>query len=354
MSWLAISSLELSLAILCGTAEYWTTGHCWWKSTQLNNEELDCVQGVIHESHPGFEINPYSDPTSACRITPKTLWIYYLVGVSHFAECHETRPVTAWEILTHLLHHRYSTMPWRGKCRVIMNPYLGLHHHQQLSDSKFQWNWLITFGVILLTDRQTDRQYNRTTCLSLADITSVSETIRKALLVKAQTALKNKKKQKKIKFGEKRFSIWRMESLHPAMWHVALESWQWIHQVAAPCNVIRGSGMTCHWIRPNVRHIGILHLFSILTISPQSTCHSAPVCEILFKSDNPRQKKMTSCRFSRWRISAILDFRGPIMGSLNSPCMTSYWSFLHFGDRQTDRQTNRRTDGQAGCMKLAA
>jgi len=95
-----------------------------------------------------------------------------------------------------------------------------------------------------------------------------------------------------------------------AMWHVALESWQWIHQVAAPCNVIRGSGMTCHWIRPvaapcnvtrssagswhwirqvaapynvaggtgmtchgirpNVRHIGILHLVSILTISPQS------------------------------------------------------------------------------------
>jgi len=34
------------------------------------------------------------------------------------------------------------------------------------------------------------------------------------------------------------------------MWHVALESWQWIRQVAAPCNVIRGSGMTCRWIRP--------------------------------------------------------------------------------------------------------
>ena len=89
--------------------------------------------------------------------------------------------------------------------------------------------------------------------------------------------------------------------LHPAMWHVALESWQWIlwiHQVAAPSNAIRDSGMTCHrirpvaapcnvtrssgimtlnspggstvqcgrwlwmtchWIRPNVRHIGILH-----------------------------------------------------------------------------------------------
>jgi len=144
-----------------------------------------------------------------------------------------------------------------------------------------------------------------------------------------------------------------MEFLHPAMWHVALESWQWIHQVAAPCNVIHGSGMTCHWIRPNVRHIGILHLVSISTTSPLSTCHSAPVSEILSKSDHPRQKKMTSCRFSRWRISDILDFRGPIMASLKSPCTTSYRSsidttalnclvfekipfFLQFGDRQTD------------------
>ena len=57
-------------------------------------------------------------------------------------------------------------------------------------------------------------------------------------------------------------------------------------QVAAPCNVIRGSGMTCHWIRPNVRHIGILHVVSISTTSPQSTCHSAPVSEILSKSDH--------------------------------------------------------------------
>ena len=70
--------------------------------------------------------------------------------------------------------------------------------------------------------------------------------------------------------------------------------------------------------------------------------------------------KMTSRRFSRWRISAILDFRHPIMGSLKSPCANSYRSpiettalnclifekitfFLHFGDRQTDRQTNKQT-----------
>ena len=65
----------------------------------------------------------------------------------------------------------------------------------------------------------------------------------------------------------------------------------------------------------------------------------------------------------RWRIFAILAFRGPIMGSLKSPCATSYRSsvetialnclvfekiafFLHFGDRQTDKQTDRRTNGQ--------
>ena len=137
--------------------------------------------------------------------------------------------------------------------------------------------------------------------------------------------------------------------------------------MAASCNLAGGYGMTCHGICPNVRHIGILHLVSSLTISPQQTCHSAPVCEILSKSDHPQQKKMTSCRFSRWRISAILDFRGSVMGSLKSPCTTSYRSsietialnclvfekiaFLQFGDRQTNTQTDRRTDGQARCMK---
>jgi len=117
---------------------------------------------------------------------------------------------------------------------------------------------------------------------------------------------------------------------HPAMWHVALESWHWIRQVTAPCNVAGGSGMTCHWIRPNVRHIGILHLVLISTTSPQSTCHSAPISKILTKSDHPRQKKMTSCRFSRWRISAILDFRDTVMGSLKSPkfYITSYMSSI--------------------------
>jgi len=63
------------------------------------------------------------------------------------------------------------------------------------------------------------------------------------------------------------------------------QSWHWFPQVTAPCNVAGGSGMTCYWIRPYVRHVGILYLFSISTISSPSTCLSAPVCKILSKSD---------------------------------------------------------------------
>jgi len=58
----------------------------------------------------------------------------------------------------------------------------------------------------------------------------------KAAARQSLNCIKNKKK-----YSEKRFSIWRREFLHPAMWHVALESWQWIHQVAVPCNVTRSS-----------------------------------------------------------------------------------------------------------------
>jgi len=57
--------------------------------------------------------------------------------------------------------------------------------------------------------------------------------------------------------------------------------------ILTPCNVAGGSGIICHWIRPKVRHIGILLLVSISAVSPQSTCHSAPVCEILSNSDHP-------------------------------------------------------------------
>jgi len=195
-------------------------------------------------------------------------------------------------------------------------------------------------------------------------------------IAEAQTALG----KQKIKYGEKRFPIWRMEFFHPAMWHVAMGSWHWIRQAAAPCNVAHGF-MTCHWIRPNVRHIGILLPVSISTLSPQSTCHSASVCEIFIQFGTTHGRKITLCRFSRWRISDILDFMGLIIGSLKSPCTTSYRSsietialnclvfekiaFLHFGDRQTDKQMDRpialsrsrcrerRLNKSRGCAILA-
>ena len=150
------------------------------------------------------------------------------------------------------------------------------------------------------------------------------------------------------------YNIWFARWQHPAMWHLALwhaalGSWHWFRQVTAPCNVARSSWIICHWIRPNVRHIGILLLISISTISPQSTCHSAAVCEILPKLNRPRQKNGVVLIFT----FCILVTRGPIMGSLKSLCTTSYRSsietialnclvfekiaFLHSGDRQTNR-----------------
>jgi len=42
--------------------------------------------------------------------------------------------------------------------------------------------------------------------------------------------------------------------------------WLWNVTVNSPSgSTLRGSGMTCQWMCPNVRHIGILHMVSIST-----------------------------------------------------------------------------------------
>ena len=107
--------------------------------------------------------------------------------------------------------------------------------------------------------------------------------------------------------------------------------------ILTPCNVACGSGIvtvnspsdstlqcdTWHWddmpLNSPKRPLywNFTSGFHFHT-SPQSTCHSVPVCEIFIHIGPPSAEKMTSCRFSRWRISAILDFRDPIMGSLKS------------------------------------
>ena len=228
--------------------------------------------------------------------------------------------------------------------------------------------------------------------------TSVSETIWKPPLIKAQTALITKK------YGEKRFSIWWMELLHPAMWHdydidfarwlhpamwhVALESWQWIYQVAAPCNVIRGSWMTSHWIHPLAAPCNVTQLWDhdiefarwqvTLGWHSMEFAQTSAILEfyiwfrfwpyhhsqhvILHQSAKFYPNKTTLGR-KKWRHVDFQDGGSQPSWILGVPCTISYRSsiatialnwclvfekiafFLHFGDRQTDRQT----DGQHRC-----
>jgi len=155
--------------------------------------------------------------------------------------------------------------------------------------------------------------------------------------------------------------------LHPAMWRVALESWQWIHQVAAVQHpAMWYVALRWHGIE-FAQTSAILEFYTWFRFRPQAVDMS--FCTSLrhfIQIGQPSAEKMTSCRFSRWRISAILDFMGSVIGSLKSPCATSYRSlidtvalnclvfekivFFSFW-RQTDKQTNRRTDGQHRCTK---
>ena len=103
------------------------------------------------------------------------------------------------------------------------------------------------------------------------------------------------------------------------LWNHDSEFTKWQH----PANVIRGSGMTCHWICPVVAPCSVTCSSGIMTLNlaggstlqyvrwlwddmplnlefyiwfrfqphHRSRRHSAPISEILSKSDHPRQKK---------------------------------------------------------------
>jgi len=99
-------------------------------------------------------------------------------------------------------------------------------------------------------------------------------------------------------------------------------------------------------------------------------CHQVPnllvwcLHQISSKSDDFCWD-MAIWRFSRWQISAILNFRGLVMISLKSLCRDHSlycldfekvaFSCRHFGDRHWDRRTNgrtnRETDGQPQRIK---
>jgi len=109
---------------------------------------------------------------------------------------------------------------------------------------------------------------------------------------------------------------WRMELLFITPCNVARSS-HWFRQMTATCNVVCGckivtvnslcgSTLQCGWwlwddmpwnSPKRLPYIGILHIVSILTTSPQSTCNCAPVSEILSKSDHSQQKKWRNVDF---------------------------------------------------------
>jgi len=190
-------------------------------------------------------------------------------------------------------------------------------------------------------------------------------------------------------------------SICPAVWD---KGPQRVHQGAAPCNVIRGSGMTRRWIRPvaepcsvgggcgmtwrGICHIGIKHVITISTISYVSLTYNLlsssnkQACSNRFVNVSLHQ----SAKFYPYRTTlsrkndvmfiynmadlSHLGFKGPIMGSLKSRSTTSYRSsietialkftvfekiaFLHFWrqrDKQTDTQTNGQIDGHHLCVR---
>ena len=132
-------------------------------------------------------------------------------------------------------------------------------------------------------------------------------------------------------------------------------SWNWFRQVTAPCNVACGSGIVtvnspsgstlqcdkqlwnhdiqfARWQHPAVWQVALgddmplnspKHPLYWNSTSGFDFDHITAVdmhqSSKFYPNRTTLGRKMTSCRFSRWRISAILDFRNSIMGSLKIP-----------------------------------
>ena len=95
------------------------------------------------------------------------------------------------------------------------------------------------------------------------------------------------------------FTKWQ----HPTMWYVALG---WHTTEFAQTSAILEFYI---WFRFRPHHRS---RYVILHQSPKFYANRT----------HPRQKKITSCRLSRWRISAILDFRDPITDALKNTITT--------------------------------
>jgi len=58
---------------------------------------------MTRDSNSDSLINPDSDFGCLPHISPKMLWIHYLVAVRHFAECRDNQRNAVWEMLINLL-----------------------------------------------------------------------------------------------------------------------------------------------------------------------------------------------------------------------------------------------------------
>ena len=102
----------------------------------------------------------------------------------------------------------YRHPVWYGKARIVW-----------LSDGEKNFGDIfIRFGATHERDGQTDGyRVTAIAALCIASHGNNNKCIGDDTKAAARRSLNCIKKQNKIKYGEKRFSIWRMEFLHPAM-----------------------------------------------------------------------------------------------------------------------------------------
>jgi len=118
--------------------------------------------------------------------------------------------------------------------------------------------------------------------------------------------------------------------LHPAMWHVALESWQWIHQVAAPCNVIRGFGMTC--IRLVAAPCNVTRSSGIMTLN--SPGNSTLQCGRWLWDDNEMPLNSPK-RPPYWNSTSGFDFEH--ITAIDTSFCTSLRNFIQIGPPSAEK-----------------
>ena len=121
--------------------------------------------------------------------------------------------------------------------------------------------------------------------------------------------------------------------------------------MAAPCSVIRGSGMTCHWIRPNVQHWNSTSGFDFdhIIAVDMSFCTNL---RNFIKIGPPLAEKNDAMSIFKMAELSHLGFQGSNNGFFEKPYRSSTDTIdclvfeSVFCILATDRQTDRPVDEQ--------